>query len=479
VSVRIPTILATLAFATAGALAQQPGPPVAPAATTPPPPAPRGGLVIGTVYDSVRLRPLAGAVIRVDTSALTGTADSLGRFRITGIPVGPHAFFVEAAVLDTLGITLHSAPENFGEAAAKALVLATPSQETLVEILCSAAWRARGPASFMGRVRVADDGTPAVGGKVSLVWYELDLNGKLARLPRVREGTVAPDGTFRICGLPANIDGRAQVIRGTMTSGDIPIKFGGDVLALRSMSIASPALAGASGDSSRGRGSARLAGRVVSKAGRPVANARVQLDGTTRVTLTRPTGEFVMDSLPPGTQTVSVRLLGYQPGEVTVDLASNTPTNIAIQLEDFVPILETVRVTAQRERSLDDIGFARRKRSSMGWYLDPEDVSRQNPLRFSDLLRTAPGIQVANYNGNTVIQNTRDPVNGCVNIWVDGTPWQSMTPGDIDDYLRPTEIGAVEVYSSTAVPAEFSTAGSSCAAIVAWTKQRLDRRRSH
>src|SRR4051812_1291204 len=121
-------ILAVLAGAAARALAQQPAQPVAPATTSPPAPRPAvtGGLVIGTVYDSVRLRPLARAVFRVAPSSLAATADSLGRFRITGIPVGTHAFFVEAPVLDTLGITLHSAPENFGEGAAKALVLATP-----------------------------------------------------------------------------------------------------------------------------------------------------------------------------------------------------------------------------------------------------------------------------------------------------------------------------------------------------------------
>ena len=433
-------------------------------------------MIIGTVYDSVRLRPMRDAVIRMDTTSLTAKADTLGRFRLGGIPAGQHVFFVEAPILDTLGITLHSTAGSFADGDARAVVLATPSQETFVNLLCSASWRARGPAAFMGRVRVAENGTPAGGAKVSLVWYELDLNGKIARVPRVREGLVSPDGTFRICGLPANIEGRAQVIRDAMTSGDIPIKFGDDVLALRSMSIASPSVAATAGDSSRGRGAARLTGRVVSRAGRPLPNARVQLDGTSRVALTRVNGEFTMDSLPPGTQTISVRLLGYQPNEATVDLDATRPTSVAMQLEEFVPVLATVRVTAQRERALDDIGFQSRKRTAMGWYLDPEDVSRQNPMRFSDLLRTAPGIQVANYNGTPVIQNTRDPVNGCVNFFVDGAPWQSMTPGDIDDYLAPSEVGAVEVYSSTATPAQFTTAGSgSCATVVAWTKQRLDR----
>jgi hypothetical protein len=77
-----------------------------------------------------------------------------------------------------------------------------------------------------------------------------------------------------------------------------------------------------------------------------------------------------------------------------------------------------------------------------------------------------------------MIQSSRDPVNGCVSVWVDGTMWQQMEPGDIDDFVKPHEVAAVEVYSPTSTPAEYQPAGrGSCSTIVAWTFRRLDRRK--
>ena len=50
-------------------------------------------------------------------------------------------------------------------------------------------------------------------------------------------------------------------------------------------------------------------------------------------------------------------------------------------------------------------------------------------------------------------------------------------PGDIDDFVKPHEVGAIEVYSATSTPAEYQSRGGNCATIVAWTHRKLDRRR--
>ena len=443
---------------------------------------------IGTVFDSIRMRPLVGARVRLDTTSIDAITDAVGRFHLEGIPPGAHSLRVEHPVVDTIGIVLGSPPELYAAGESKAQELATPSPETLVELLCSPAWRARGRAALMGRVYEADTGTPATGAKVSLVWYEIDLTGGVRRAPRVREAIVGPGGIYRICGLPAQLEGRAQVLRGMMTSGDIPIVFGQDVLALRSMSIAAPGAvaaaptAGSPDSSARGSpvtvlGRARLTGRVLNKAGHPLVGARVQLDGTTRAATTRTTGDFTLDSLPSGTQTVTVRLLGYAPIERAVDLSAREPQSVTLTLENFVPVLEAVRVNAQRERALDDIGYARRKRAGQGWFVEGDRINR-NSQNFSDVLRGAPGIRVTQSMNRQVIQSSRDPMGGCVNIWVDGTQWQQMEPGDVDDFVKPHELGAIEVYSPSTTPAEYQPAGrSSCSTIVAWTSRRLERKR--
>jgi hypothetical protein len=223
-------------------------------------------------------------------------------------------------------------------------------------------------------------------------------------------------------------------------------------------------------------GTARLTGKVLNHAGKPLPGARVQLDGTTRVASTRATGDFFLDSLPAGTQTVSIRLLGYAPVEEAVDLSSREPQDITIRMTDFVPVLEAVRVTATRERALDAIGFTRRKRSGMGHYLEGDAINT-NALNFSDAMRIVPGLRTVPVGGRQMIVSSRS-VNGCVQIWVDGNNWQQMEPGDIDDFVKPHELAAIEVYSPATTPVEFQGArGSSCSTIVAWTTRRLDRQK--
>lgn len=459
-------------------MAQQP--PAAPASAT--------ASIIGTVFDSVRNRPMGGARVRVDTTSLSSVADPDGHFRIDGIPPGPHFLRVDHAVLDTMGVAMRSEIEMYAAGEMRSTELATPAQETLIEMLCAPAWRQRGPAAMVGRVRDADSGAPATGGKVSLVWFEMDLSAGVRRVPRVREASVAADGTYRICGLPPQLDGKIQVIRGSMTSGEILISFGDELFAMRNMSIAAPGAVVSmqlppSSDTSRRNvptttvlGSARLTGRVVNKAGLPLNNARVQLDGTTRVAATRQTGEFILDSLPAGTQNVTVRLLGYAPVEQAVDLVSRQSRAVTLMLTEFVPVLGAIRVSAQRERALDDVGFARRKRTGQGYYLDEKAINH-NSMNFSDALRGVPGLRVVPSNGRNVIVSQRNP-NGCVQVWIDGTMWQQMEAGDIDDFLKPHELAAIEVYSGTSAPVEFQgPGGGSCTSIVAWTYRRLDKRK--
>ena len=477
-AVRVVASLFLLLTTSAGAVGgqQPPVPATAPTAGT--------ATAIGTVYDSIRLRPLAGARVRVDTSDVVAIADSEGRFRLEGIPPGVHTLRVEHPLLDTVGIALRSPAERYAAGTTAVAELATPSPEALIQMLCTPAWRARGPAVLTGKVREADSGAPATGAKVSVVWYEIDVTAGVRRTPRLREVQVAPDGTYRVCGLPAQLDGRVQVLRGSLTSGDIMISFGENLLYLRSMSIAAPGtvIAGVANDTGRAAGnvvigSARLTGRVLNQAGRPLVGARVQLDGTTRVASSRESGDFVLDSLPPGTQTVTVRLLGYSPMEQAVDLSSREPTNITIRMSDFVPVLETVRVTAAREKALDAVGFARRKRTALGYYMEGDAINT-NALHFSDVLRSAPGIRVVPVGNRQVLTSSRD-INGCVAVFVDGNHWQQMEPGDIDDFVKPHELAAIEVYSATTTPAEFQNTrgGGTCTTIVAWTRRRLDRKR--
>ena len=442
----------------------------------------------GVALDSVHAGALVHAMLSVEGTTRLGFSDSLGRFLLDSIPPGSHRVYVQHPMLDTLGITLVTPPMDFTANMVTQTVIAVPSAEYLVSLFCPAARRALGPGALVGRVREPDSDSAAVGARVSFVWYDPDPPGLPANLrvtkkvPRVREATVGEDGTYRLCGLPEKYEGKLQAQRkdgGETAEVTVTQELG--KLAMRSVSVAArPKLAaGDTGAVPQPRGKARVTGTVVNRAGVPVANARVGLMGTSAATMTKSNGEFVLDSLPAGTQALVVRQIGYSPTEVPVELSSRTPARVTVKLGVLVPQLSPVEVVSRREEGLQKVGFLDRKRTSAtGYFITSEDLERRKPIKFTDVLRTTPGMRVTEMNGQAMISSTRSAQgNGCVTVYVDGAPWQQLDPGDLDTFVQPNEVAAVEVYSGVNVPPQFTTPGSSCSAVVVWTKTRVDSRR--
>jgi hypothetical protein len=469
----------------------------APAAGQTPAPAPAASAgfatIRGSILDSLHDALLRGALVRIDNGLRETFTDSLGLYRLDSVPTGMHRLVVIHPLLDTLGISLVTPPLTIAAGETRIIELAVPSSETLVSLMCPAARRALGPATLVGFVHDADTDAPAQGAKVSLLYYESDPLG-LKKTPRVREQQIGPDGRYRICGLPPTMSGKLQVFRNGVQTGEVPVQLGdssarsSQLLAMRSMSIAAAAqvVASTSTPNDTGakptmvvRGRARVVGKVLNKYGQPIAGARVELQNTGSATKTRANGDFTLDSLPSGTQTLEVRQLGFSPTEVAVELSQSSPQNVTVKMADYVPVLSEMRVTATREHGLSDVGFADRKRSGMGYYLDSDQLKNRQTTQFSDMLRTVPGIRVQpGGNGTNIISSSRDPTGGCVTFYVDGAPWQQMTPGDLDTYVRPEEVAALEVYSGATTPAQFQSAGqTACTTVVIWTERRVNRKR--
>ena len=441
----------------------------------------------GVAYDSLHAEALSHALISVEGTARFGFTDSLGRFLLDSITPGSHRVLVQHPMLDTLGISLVTPPMNFTANMVTQTVIAVPSGDYLVSLFCTPARRALGPGALVGRVREPDSDSAAVGARVSFVWYDPDPPGLPANLrvtkkpPRVREATVGEDGTYRLCGLPEKYEGKLQAQRkdGGETA-EVTVTQDLGMLALRSMSVAArPKLAaGDTGSAKQPRGSARVSGVVLNRNGAPVANARVGLMGSSAATMTKTNGEFVLDSLPAGTQALVVRQIGYSPTEVPVELSSRTPARVTVKLCVLVPQLSPVEVLSRREEGLQKVGFLDRKRTAAtGYFITSEDLERRKPIKFTDVLRTTPGLRVTEQNGQAMISSTRSAQgSGCVTVFVDGAPWQQLDPGDLDTFVQPNEVAAIEVYSGASMPGQFTTPGQNCSAVVVWTKTRVDRR---
>jgi hypothetical protein len=223
-------------------------------------------------------------------------------------------------------------------------------------------------------------------------------------------------------------------------------------------------------------------GKVVNAGGAPVAGARVGLMGSSAAALTRANGEFVLDSLPAGTQALVIRQLGYRPTEQTVELSSRAPVRVTVRLGNFVPELSPVEVVSRRDEGLQSVGYLDRKRTSAGGhFMGTEEIDKRHAMQFTDLMRTMPGMRVSSGgDGQAMLTSTRSATGsgGCVTIFVDGAKWQQLQPGDLDSFVRPDEVAAIEVYNSGAsMPPQFSTPGQDCGAVVVWTKTRVLRRK--
>lgn len=124
------------------------------------------------------------------------------------------------------------------------------------------------------------------------------------------------------------------------------------------------------------------------------------------------------------------------------------------------------------------VGYLARKQLGRGFFMDGEMVDHQSAT-FSMLLRVIPGFRVSpSGNGRTyVIEDAR--TNGCVNTFVDGTLWIPLTPGDIDESVRPSELLALEAYHRSGAPPQFTPRDArECATVIVWTRARAGARRA-
>ncbi|HXT16094.1 MAG TPA: carboxypeptidase regulatory-like domain-containing protein [Gemmatimonadaceae bacterium] len=445
-----------------------------------PPAAPGFSALQGFIIDSIHNEPLAHASVMIEGTSRSALTDDGGHYRIDSIPPGKHRVSVLHPLLDTLGLVMRTPEYPFGANESHDLDVPIPSAEHLAAAICSNdPMRMRGPGAMVGFVRDPDSKAPATGSSVELVYYEADVIGR--KMMRQRKAPVDSAGMYRLCGLPKDMSGKVQVFRNGVSSGEVPAEATGGFVTLRAFSVASTQrvveMKNDSGKVKRfAKGTARVTGKVLDTKGQPLRDARIALQGGGVVALSKANGTFELDSLPSGTQALEVRKLGYTVTEVPVELAANTTANTTVKMPDAVPLLETMRVEAQADQALSQLGYLGRKNTGMGSFLDGKQINHE-ALMFSDVLRAAPGLRISpTGDGRTqVVTDARNSASGCVNYRVDGQPWTTMEPGDIDSFVQPADVVAVEIYHGSETPPEYQTPGqSSCATIVVWTRAKTE-----
>jgi hypothetical protein len=190
--------------------------------------------------------------------------------------------------------------------------------------------------------------------------------------------------------------------------------------------------------------------------------------------ISRPDGTFRIDSVPAGTQLIVVRQLGFEPISVTVNVTSRQPTDIKVSLGPTANILDPVLVTARRNAALDKQGFFQRQRTGFGTYITREEVEKRKPQFITDLLTNVSGVRVVRTMSGTIVTSDRirsiaGGGGGCTRLWVDGTEWRMVMPGDLDAFVSTRDLAGIEVYRPGEAPAQF-TGIDQCVTLVVWTQ---------
>lgn len=428
--------------------------------------------IIGIVVDSIHGTGLEGAEVMVSGFSSAVTTDSLGRFAFEGLAPGTYQVGVFHPLLETLGLTLATKPFIVGRDSTGVANLAIPSVKTLASRYCGSAVTPSHPAVVAGRVLDPDSDEPVRGATISLAWVDMVISKEtgIVRTPHELHADTDSSGFFKFCALPEDLDATVQATRSGVWTGEVAISTSGSVLTFESLAIAAPHSAPVKGT---------VRGTVVSLDNRPIGGARVEAPMTGAAVVTKEDGTFSLNGIPTGTQLLIVRHLGFEPTRISVNVTSRQPTELSVTMGPRVNVMDPVLVTARRAYALEKDGFMARQRSGWGTYFTQDQIETRNPQYLTDILTVVPGIRVVHSPGGATIREERmSSILGggrggpCTNVWVDGTQWRTIEPGDIDAFVSPRDVAALEVYRGGTAPVQFRGLNDQCVTLVVWTQMQ-------
>lgn len=447
--------------------------------------------LFGTVYDSLSQRPLVDATVqfvseRDRATSFNGTTDSSGNYRIRGVRPGRYIAGFYHPMLDALGATPPPQLVQVLPDTAARLDMGVPGPRRMRQVFCGATYSGDTTGALVGVVRDADSHLPVTNARVVVTWSEFRVSETgVGTVHRRVPAKVRPEGSFVICGLPADGNVVANAEAPGRPGGLIEVQVPTRSVLVRDFYLGDSATTVATmvPDTTAQkenrpaqpltvtRGSSRLSGTVRTRDGRPLDIARVEVWGTGIRGQATESGSFALGGLPAGTQSLEVRAIGYEPKRVAVDLSARRPASVDVVLDKQVTQLNSVVVREKGSREERDYsGFLSRKKSGFGRYMTADDIDQRQPLVMTDLMRTMPGMTVSPNGQFGYVMRGRG---GCTpDVIIDGM--RVMEGADeIDNLIRPGDVDGVEVYtSSTGVPPEYAgVGGSSCGAVLVWTKR--------
>jgi hypothetical protein len=320
---------------------------------------------------------------------------------------------------------------------------------------------------LVGYLLAPGDRAPRDGATVTARWLELGFARGVRGLTRERVERAAranASGWFVLCGVPLGTDVTVSARHAADSTGTIPLRLPAGGVARRDLFVG----AGARG---------RLAGTVRDARGGPLRGARLGIADTDVETLSDERGAFVLRRVPEGTRTLSARAVGFFPEDRAVDVFPEEGADsggVHLALASVRSVLDTIRVVGKRVRSVKVAAFEERRRMYPGTFIDSVTLERRNALRTSDLPAMAASMVVVPHYvpGAGLTYKLRVRGGGlCLPlVYLDGFPIQLVQDlREIDMFLRPADVLALELYTGGQAPAAIARPGQ-CAIMSITTK---------
>jgi hypothetical protein len=409
----------------------------------------------GIAYDSLRSRPLAGALISIEPFGRTAISDSSGAFVLDSIPAGRHALVMQHEMLDSLGLPeprlVVEVPVLSG-----AVSISTPSFATLWLATCGGS-PPRDSGFVFGTIRRARDRAGVAGAELRASWVDVAFDRQRGATQARMGGRLESgrDGRYAICGVPNGV--QLQMRAGTAPAATDAIEIFHE-----SPGVTRRDFLLADADTTL-RGAVR--GVVRGTAGGPVPNALVDAPGATGVR-TDGEGKFLIPAVTLGTRTLVVRSIGAEPMLAIADVAWRDTAEVEVVLKN-IPTLDSVEVIGSRVMRRFVTELAERRALGIAKFVDSTRVSRlgwvSSAIVSGSNARMTAGGQITFGAGNCR-----------PGLWID-KHW--VPPEEVTFELRlihPERVGTIEIYERDfMIPNEFQppSGGRVLCVIVVWTKQ--------
>ncbi len=459
----------------------------------------------------------AHAMIALDGTDYTATADAAGRIALSPVLEGKYRATIWSPLMDSLGI----APTEGGvdvRADAHVDSLALPTAHDMLLKVCPADSVRHGEGMLRGIAR-GESGHVLTQTPVTVTWSV--PSDKTSDSQGANEQTLGAltdnAGYWRVCGLPHQTDFAVRLV--SDSGSDARVARLADAQAFVAVDLVAhlAATAAARGQKvAAPRALVEIAAYAVG--GGPLPDVMVEITapgGVKRTVITGASGRALLPDVTPGLLRMRAKRIGFKPGALSITLGPGRNTVPILLSNVSVPALDTVRIVAGKLSSRRFDGFEQRRRTGIGSYITAEEVERLHPYQLTSLLQVRPGISIRDDGGDQLVM-MRGMFGSCSpTVWVDGmvavypvkqaggqvmsSPAEALASKgvtnsgasnapvaadiaapeaaglrDLNSMVMPGDIEGVEIYtSSLQVPAQFVVGGASeCGALVIWTKWR-------